>query len=466
MGGMETFEELENRNVTGMSDYIPVARRAAKTHQDYWKTRITRCSFKGRDGQKYSPPEFYVRMFHDKRETWFCLETANAATAAIKARDIYLSLVAAGWEATLAKYKPKVEASNDACTVGEFLADVQKRSHLKPITVRRYAVKLRKMISDVAKLEAGREGRKLMRSKFDYVNGGRKAWLALVDGQSLDLLTPDAVNAWRNAYVAKAGTDPMRRKSAERSAASYMRGIRALFTSDVLGALKVKVPANPFAGVKLRDPGPQRYHSDVSAEWLLAKASDELCEKHPQQFLALFLCLWAGLRRKEVDLLMWEQIDFQAGTIHVRRTAFFEPKTEESQRVIDLAPEAVALLQSFKDRGEGKFVLTGADPNPDSTYDYYRCDCTWRDLHAWLRAKGVRDKKAIHSLRKESGSLIASNFGIEAARQHLGHRDIRTTSAHYVEKRKRIEVRLPLGTNQATPLKDTTPQSATDRQSN
>jgi len=56
----------------------------------------------------------------------------------------------------------------------------------------------------------------------------------------------------------------------------------------------------------------------------------------------------------------------------------------------------------------------------------------------------VRQKKAIHALRRESGSLIASTFGIEAARQHLGHRDIRTTSSHYVQNKKRIEVRLPL----------------------
>lgn len=445
IAGMAKNEELENRNVTGMLKGMISVRRAAKTHQDFWKARIKRCTFRGRDGRRYSPPEFYVRMFHDKREAWFCLETANAAAAAIKARDIYLSLLGAGWEPTLAKFKPQSKDRDEVCTVGEFLADVLKRSHLKPITVRRYAVKLRKMISDMAKIESGREGRKLMRSKFDYVNGGRKAWLALVDAKPIDLLTSESVSAWRNTYVAKAGTDPVKRKSAERSAASYMRGIRALFTAEVIGSLKVKTPANPFAGVKLRDPGPQRYHSGVSAEWLLAKASEELREAHPQQYLALFLCLWAGLRRKEADLLLWEQVDFGAGTIHVRRTAFFEPKTEESQRVIDLAPEAVAFLQTFQDRCESKFVLVGADPNPGSTYDYYRCDCTWRDLNNWLKAKGVRDKKAIHSLRKESGSLIASNFGIEAARQHLGHRDIRTTSSHYVEKKKRIEVRLPLG---------------------
>lgn len=363
--------------------------------------------------------------------------------AAIKARDIYLSLVASGWEATLAKYKPDPIAKPNVCTVGEFLADVKNRSHLKLPTVRRYAVKLRKMVSDVAKLEAGLK-RKAKRAKYDHVNGGRKDWLAKIDGQRLDVLTPESVTAWRNAYVTKAGADPLARKSAERSAASYLRCARSLFTADVLAVLKVKLPPNPFRGVKLKDPGPQRYHSEVNPEWLLLCAERELRREHPQQYLALFLCLWAGLRRKEADLLMWEQIDFEQRQIHVRRTAYFEPKTEESQRQIDLAPEAVAILREFKKGRKSEFVLTGAPPTPGATYDYYRCDCTWRRLHAWLREKGVRQPKAIHALRKESGSLIASNFGIEAARQHLGHRDIRTTSSHYVDKKKRVEVRLAL----------------------
>ncbi|HTO03618.1 MAG TPA: hypothetical protein VL069_07950, partial [Opitutus sp.] len=117
------------------------------------------------------------------------------------------------------------------------------------------------------------------------------------------------------------------------------------------------------------------------------------------------------------------RLDFGQGEISVRCTVHFEPRTEKSQRVIDLPSEAVDVLRPFKKASVSKFVLHGAQPNPASTYDYYRCDCTGRDLHAWLRSKGVRQKKAIHVLRKESGSLIASNFGIEAVRQHLGHRD-------------------------------------------
>jgi integrase len=79
--------------------------------------------------------------------------------------------------------------------------------------------------------------------------------------------------------------------------------------------------------------------------------------------------------------------------------------------------------------------LTGVD----------RCDNTWRALNAWLRSKGIKQQKAIHALRKESGSLVAADFGIEAARQHLGHRDIQTTSAHYVGKKRRAEVSLSAG---------------------
>jgi len=121
-------------------------------------------------------------MFHLGREAWFNLETANQSAAAAKARDIYLSLVASGWAATLAKHKPSPTIRADVRTVGEFLAEVGARSHLKAMTVRRYAVKVRKLVSDVAKIEAGLRG-KAKRAKFDFMDGGRKARLAKVDGQ-------------------------------------------------------------------------------------------------------------------------------------------------------------------------------------------------------------------------------------------------------------------------------------------
>lgn len=436
-----SLEDMKNRTETGQT--IPPAKvaRLAKTHRDYWKTKLRKRSYVGGNGVRVEIPVWQVRMFYLNREGWFNTNTANQAAAAIKARDIYVSLVSVGWDATQAKFNPSPLLKAAVCTVGEFVADVEKRSHLQPRTVRIYATKLRKLVSDVAKLEVGRKA-KARRAKFDHFGKGHGEWLARVNAQPLDVLAAERVTAWRNAYVHHAGADPLKRKSAERSAASILRAGRAMFAPDVVEALRVKLPPNPFAGVKLKDPGPQRYHSDVNPEWLLACAERELRHTHPELYLGLFLCLWAGLRRKEADLLTWAQVDLEAGQIHVRRTAYFEPKTEESQRMIDLGPAAVDVLRSLKKGKKTEFLMDGADPDLKATYGKYRCDCTWRDLVAWLKGKGVRQRNAVHMLRKESGSLIASSHGIEAARQHLGHRDIRTTSSHYVDKKKRIEVSL------------------------
>ena len=441
---MKTFEDTEKGTEEGQTRGTDKPTRAAKTHQDFWKPKLRRRSFKARDGHSVEIPEWQVRMKHERREAWFNLNTANLATAAVKARDIYLSLVSAGWEATIAEYKPNPIAKADVCTLGEFLAEVGVRGHYTARTLRIYSTKLRKLVADTAKVEAGKR-RKAKKAKYDYVNGGRKEWIAQVESCRMDVLTPDSIAAWRNAYVSRVGDDPVKRRAAEVSAASILRAGRALLSPDVTKLLRVKLPVNPFEGVKLRDPGPQRYHSDINPEWLLACAERELRKDQPQAFLALFLCLWAGLRRKEADCLLWEQIDFAEGTLHVRRTPCFEPKTEESQRTIDLAPVARDVLSKFKKGNTSEFVMLGGDANPSASYGYYRADCTWRDLTAWLKSKGVRQRNAIHSLRKESGSLIASNYGIEAARQHLGHRDIRTTSSHYVDKKKRVEINIPMG---------------------
>jgi hypothetical protein len=230
----------------------------SRFHVDYWKVRLYRKTFTRGGARHKVAAEWSVRLQHLGRREAFALGSANASAAAVKAKEIAIFLDANGWAPTLAKFKPGVVPRIEVCTVGEFLADVEARGHFQPRTARIYATKLRKRVSDVARVEAKTSG-KAKRRKYDYVNGGREAWRAKIDSQPLDVLTPDAVGGWRNAYVVKAGADPMRRKSAERSAASILRAGRALFSPDVTGLLKLKLPANPFAGVKMRDPSPQRY---------------------------------------------------------------------------------------------------------------------------------------------------------------------------------------------------------------
>src|ERR1039458_5024806 len=110
--------------------------RRSKDHQDFWKDRLLRRSYRDREGRMVKMPEWHVRIAHQDRREWFNLDTANQAVAAMKARDIHRSLTAAGWDATLAKYKPDPILKADVCTVGDFLADVQARSHIGPRTLK------------------------------------------------------------------------------------------------------------------------------------------------------------------------------------------------------------------------------------------------------------------------------------------------------------------------------------------
>lgn len=53
----------------------------------------------------------------------------------------------------------------------------------------------------------------------------------------------------------------------------------------------------------------------------------------------------------------------------------------------------------------------------------------------WLRPQGVESPSPIHELRKHYGSFINEAGGLEAARRHLGHKNVATTSASYVQAR-------------------------------
>src|SRR5689334_3462364 len=77
-----------------------------KTHVNYWKARLEHRSYT-RDGETFEVPEWSVRIHFKGIRKSFDLETANKEEAAVKARDIYLSLVAKGWSSTLNELTPQ-----------------------------------------------------------------------------------------------------------------------------------------------------------------------------------------------------------------------------------------------------------------------------------------------------------------------------------------------------------------------
>ena len=196
----------------------------SKAHVDYWKKRLRKPRFT-RHGQREKSPNWAVSIQYAGLRREWSLGTPNKEVAAAKARDIYLSLIAHGWEVTQARYRPVHEARTEErpVTVGDFLAEVRAKADARPDTVELYSKCFRKIVSDIIGLPDSPK-------KRDHRCGGRAAWLAQVCAVPLAEITPGRVQAWKRAFVGKAGGDPLRERQARSSVNGYLLGARALFS--------------------------------------------------------------------------------------------------------------------------------------------------------------------------------------------------------------------------------------------
>ena len=99
---------------------MPKTNRFGKTNVRYWADAI----FRRKRGSEQDA-DWTAQIQFLKRREQFPLGTPNKAAAAAKARDIYLSLQARGWDATLAQYKAKAEEPKiENSTVGDLIKAV------------------------------------------------------------------------------------------------------------------------------------------------------------------------------------------------------------------------------------------------------------------------------------------------------------------------------------------------------
>lgn len=414
--------------------------RLSKTHADYWFSRLRKRSYAARKtGKRIEVPDWQVRLKKDRREAWFNLGTPNQAAAAKKAKEIFTFLEANGWEATLAKFKSNGDDAPDSkLTVGEYLRAVRNTGKLRPRTFLNYQNCLRTIV-------AGIFGVKHDRAKFDYKAGGNQKWVERIDRTRLERMSPERVTAWQRKFVARAGDSPAAIASAKRTANSYVRCARSLFSPQLTKVIKtVRLPTPlPFDGVELFETGSMKYISKVNVQSLIAAARSELKAADSEAYKAFLLGLFAGMRKSEIDLLEWRMVDWQNHVIRLEETEWLHLKTMDSAGEITIDPEVSAELQEFMAAGKSPFIITSdRRPRNDSARIYYRCKPIFDRLNAWLRSKGVKANKPLHEMRKEIGALVATQHGIYAASRFLRHSDITTTARHYAQHKARISVGL------------------------
>jgi Phage integrase family len=428
-------EQLRNRSESikrASSVQAAPGGNLSKTDLRYWKDRVFKPTYTRR-GLRHDSPNWAVYVQHRGRRHKWSLGTPNREAAAAKARDIFLSLQAQGWDATVQKYRPKLVAKKRDATVGQFIEEVKAKADLDAKTIEGYCKALRTIVAHAFGIDGGKQ-------KFDYRKGGHEKWIAEINGIKLSALTQSKIQEWKRAFLARARRDPLSQRQAKVSVNSFMRRSRSLFSPEILRHLAIELPNPlPFAGVSFEPRQSLKYRSSFDAMELIKQARADLAESDPEAFKVFLLAVMVGLRRHEIDLLEWQSFRWEAGFIRIEPTRYFHPKSEDSIGDVAIDPELVEIFRGYRARAESEFVIESKrEPKSDILYPYYRCDEVFDKLTDWLRKHGVKASKPLHTLRKEYGSQINAIHGIHAASRALRHADIRVTNEYYTDSRKRV----------------------------
>jgi integrase len=155
---------------------------------------------------------------------------------------------------------------------------------------------------------------------------------------------------------------------------------------------------------------------------------------------ALFvLAVATGMRRGELLALHWPDVDFDAGTVTVRRTLIMvgeefilkEPKTKASRRTISIPAFALDALHEHRK----KMVAKGFADRP------VFCTCRGGFIRGYnllrnsfqpILARAGLPKLRFHDLRHtHATALLSKGHPIKAVSQRLGHSDVGITLQVY-----------------------------------
>lgn len=419
----------------------------AKSDARYWLVP-------GRLFKDHDVPDYSCRFSFKGRRVQVCLNTPNHREAAKKAAELYGKIVNEGWEVGLATYRPEENPGNPTCaTVGDLIEAALRISSARRQSLDTYVKAFRRIVSEIKGITEER--------KFDSLGGGTAKWREKVDAVALDSITPVDILAWKNAKLRAAEADLLAKRRTTVTVNSTIRNAKALFGRKILPFLQqtLQLPDPlPFEGVSLEKSPSMRYVSKIDAFAILGRAKEEMADADPEAFKVLILALVCGLRRSEIDNLLWRAFDFANSVLRVEASEFHELKSEDSAGEIDLDAETVALFRGHRSKSPTSiFVIESPNkPRNQTKSRGYRCDSIFNRVLTWLRAQGVGGLKPLHTMRKEIGSIIASEHGIFEASRYLRHSDIRITSAIYADKKKVVTPKMLGGIlGRAKPVSET-----------
>ena len=409
----------------------------SKTDRRYWKDRVYLLKRVTRD-LEYEDKDYSVQIQFNGKRHRFPLGTPNKAAAQEQAAQIYRAIISTGWENALAlfggaKHQIQKELERKGSTLAALIEAYKKASPARTSSQDTYVKAIRNIYAEINKIDCNK--------KYKSTGNQKGMWRKRVEDLLISSVTPEAVATWRRACSAKAKTES-ETKSITTTINSKIRNAKALFSKRVLVQIAREVqlpPMLPFEGVRLDNCTLPKYESRMDSTKILAEANSKLKNTDHATYCAFLLAIYCGLRRAEIDNLLWSSVDLVSGVIHVEGNDYYRLKSPCSSGSIDLGDEIVQELTALRKKNKGDFVIPSErEPKRHMNSTWYRCDATFCKLIEWLRSNGVRSKKPIHELRKEVGSIVARDFGIFEASRFLRHGDISVTAGIYLDKKQKV----------------------------
>lgn len=423
-------------------------KRSGENTIAFWRSRLFRNSYTAKDGSSREIPEWYVRLRFAGATKRVRLKTAEREQAAEQARALNLRLQAEGWPAVLEGQArlPTSPTIDEICTAYSEMVPTLATPP-RPISVVNYVRCLRQFAK-------------------------------LAGASQLRELTAEAIEKARERYREVGHKAERPEHSVKNSFAKIIRNAAAIFSRESREAFArrgLKLEANPFDGVKRQQEirrfrplspallqrimreAPKLLTGDPSAKdptkTPFAKAhlkrvgrfpqwrTTDFRRPQPDAYAALLLAFSCGMRAKEIDWARWDWITEVGGRTFIEIPAVGGSERFASKsgagRTIPLQPEVLEELR--KARHEfSPFIVGGKEPEMGSKAANgleYRSPETFRSVNLWLREQGVEEGRErghpLHTLRKQYGSHVATNFGLFHAQVILGHSDPKITRDYY-----------------------------------
>lgn len=273
-------------------------------------------------------------------------------------------------------------------------------------------------------------------------------------GKNVSRKTAEKVSAAVGLAFSKAFVERTKKdgKLNNNSVIRYQAMLSSIFKKGVQWGL---INENPCS--RAEHPKAEEIDVRVLTEEEIPKLLDALSDAPPQYSVITQLALLLGAQRGEICALRWSDIDFEKGTLSIKRTVqsipgiglvFNTPKTRRGKRCLRIGADCVELLQEYRRYQKAERFRIGSAWVREVTLENGKVVdndllfTKWNGepmdpdiISSWfpkfLEAHDLPDVN-FHSLRHSNASiLIAAHVPITTVSGRLGHAQTSTTLNYY-----------------------------------